>query len=77
LLRGLGSNEADAETRVTEVINATEQALDNARKSRRTPFLLVDGVFVRGAFAATLAAVEGGQLRDGTWNERQLIPRAT
>ena len=28
-----------------------------------------------GAFAASLAAVEGGQLRDGTWNERVLTPR--
>jgi hypothetical protein len=27
-----------------------------------------------GAFAA-LAAVEGGQLRDGTWNDRVLTPR--
>jgi hypothetical protein len=30
-----------------------------------------------GAFAASLAAVEGGQLRDGTWNEKRLVPRAT
>jgi hypothetical protein len=28
-----------------------------------------------GAFAASLAAVEGGQLRDGTWNDRRLVPR--
>jgi hypothetical protein len=28
-----------------------------------------------GAFAASLAAVEGGQLRDGTWNDRILVPR--
>ena len=28
-----------------------------------------------GAFAASLAAVEGGQLRDGTWNGRVLTPR--
>jgi hypothetical protein len=28
-----------------------------------------------GAFAASLAAVEGGQLRDGTWNDRVLTPR--
>jgi hypothetical protein len=29
-----------------------------------------------GAFAASLAAVEGGMLRDGNWNERVLVPRA-
>jgi hypothetical protein len=29
-----------------------------------------------GAFAASLAAVEGGQLRDGTWKERGLVKRA-
>jgi hypothetical protein len=28
-----------------------------------------------GAFAASLAAVEGGSLRDGTWNGRVLTPR--
>ena len=28
-----------------------------------------------GAFAASLAAVEGGVLRDGTWNDRVLTPR--
>jgi hypothetical protein len=28
-----------------------------------------------GAFAASLAAVEGGTLRDGTWNDRILTPR--
>jgi hypothetical protein len=29
-----------------------------------------------GAFAASLAAVEGGQLRDGVWSDRRLVPRA-
>jgi glycosidase len=29
-----------------------------------------------GAFAASLAAAEGGQHRDGTWNDRYLVPRA-
>jgi hypothetical protein len=28
-----------------------------------------------GAFAASVAAAEGGALRDGTWNERVLTPR--
>jgi hypothetical protein len=27
------------------------------------------------AGVAMLAAVEGGQLRDGTWNDRVLVPR--
>ena len=27
-----------------------------------------------GAFAASLAAAEGGLLRDGTWNDRVLTP---
>ena len=72
-----GINEADAENRVTEVITATKQALDNARKAAaQLSFWLTAALFM-GAFAATLAAVEGGQLRDGTWNERKLIPRAT
>jgi hypothetical protein len=28
-----------------------------------------------GAFAASLAAAEGGALRDGTWSGRVLTPR--
>jgi hypothetical protein len=69
-----GINEADAEKRVTEVINATKETLDRARKAAaQLSFWLTASLFM-GAFAATLAAVEGGQLRDGTWNERSLFP---
>jgi hypothetical protein len=34
------------------------------------------GALLLGAFASSLAAVEGGQLRDGTWDDRRLTPRA-
>jgi hypothetical protein len=70
-----GLAQADAEKRVSDVINETKQALDTARRSAAQLSLWLTASLFFGAFAATLAAVEGGQLRDGTWNGRRLTPR--
>jgi hypothetical protein len=71
-----GLNQADAEKRVDEV---TQQAKSDADKARRNAaqfaFWMTAALFF-GAFAASLAAAEGGQHRDGTWDERRLTPRA-
>jgi hypothetical protein len=48
---------------------------DDARKVAASFALWMAAAMLSGAFAASLAAVEGGQLRDGTWNDRVLIPR--
>jgi len=46
-----------------------------ARKSAAKFSFWLTAAMLFGAFAASLAAVEGGSLRDGTWNDRVLIPR--
>jgi hypothetical protein len=57
------------------VIIETKRSLDTARRSAAQLSLWLTASLFLGAFAATLAAVEGGQLRDGTWNGRKLTPR--
>jgi hypothetical protein len=63
---------ADADKRVTEVIEQAKQDLDNARKAaEHLAIWLTLSLFI-GAFSAALAATEGGGLRDGTWGNRAL-----
>lgn len=70
-----GMNQADAEKRVNDVVVEAKAAADRARSgAAKLAFWLTAALFF-GAFAATLAAVEGGQLRDGTWEDRRLVPR--
>jgi len=70
-----GMNQADADRRVNEVIVEAKAAADRARKgAAKLAFWITASLFF-GAFAASLAAVEGGQLRDGSWSDRRLVPR--
>ena len=70
-----GMSQADAEKRVNDVITDAKIAADNARKGAAKLSFWLTAAMLFGAFAASLAAVEGGSLRDGTWNDRVLIPR--
>jgi hypothetical protein len=70
-----GLSEADANTRVHDVITEAKTAADNARKGAAKLSFWLTAAMLFGAFAASLAAVEGGSLRDGTWNDRVLTPR--
>jgi hypothetical protein len=70
-----GLNQADAEKRVNDVIAEAKAAADRARKAAAKLAFWMTAALLFGAFAASLAAVEGGQLRDGTWNDRRLVPR--
>ena len=70
-----GMSQADAEKRVNDVIVEAKTAADNARKGAAKLSFWLTAAMLFGAFAASLAAVEGGSLRDGTWNERVLTPR--
>lgn len=74
--RQTGLSEADAQKRVDDVVAETKDAVDRARKNAMKLAFWMTAAFFFGAFAASLAAVEGGQHRDGTWNERRLTPRA-
>ena len=70
-----GLPQAEAEKRVSDVINEAKAAADAARKAAAQLSLWLTVSLLFGAFAASLAAVEGGQLRDGTWNNHVLTPR--
>ena len=70
-----GLTQADAEKRVADIVTEAKQAVDKARKAAAQLSLWLTAAMLLGAFAASLAAVEGGQLRDGTWNDRKLSPR--
>jgi len=70
-----GISQAEAEKRVNDVITEAKAAADRARSGAAKLAFWITAALLFGAFAASLAAVEGGQLRDGTWQERRLIPR--
>lgn len=70
-----GLSQADADKRVNEVITEAKNAADDARKGAAKLAFWLTAAMLFGAFAASLAAVEGGSLRDGTWNDRVLTPR--
>jgi hypothetical protein len=58
----------DAEKRVDEVDANLRSALDAARRAAAHLALWLTASLLIGAFAASLAALEGGQLRDGVWD---------
>jgi hypothetical protein len=70
-----GMSQADAEKRLNDVITEAKTAADDARKGAAKLSFWLTAAMLFGAFAASLAAVEGGSLRDGTWNDRVLTPR--
>jgi hypothetical protein len=70
-----GLSQADAEKRVDSVITEAKTAADDARKGAAKLSFWLTAAMLFGAFAASLAAVDGGSLRDGTWNDRVLTPR--
>jgi hypothetical protein len=64
-----GLSQDDAEKRVTEVTNQAKAATDAARKAAAKLSLWLAASMLAGAFAASLAATEGGRLRDERWYE--------
>jgi hypothetical protein len=63
-----GLTQADAEKRVDEVAVSARQTLDATRRAAAQLALWLAASMFIGAFAASLAAIEGGQLRDGVWD---------
>ena len=65
-----GLSQADAEKRVNEVITQIKSDLEKARKNAmQLAIWLTLSLFI-GALSASLAATEGGGLRDGTWGNK-------
>lgn len=66
-----GIPQAEAEARITQAINQAKEAADATRKAAMKLSLWIAVTLLAGAFAASLAATEGGGLRDGTWKYRR------
>ncbi len=62
-----GTSQADAEKRVDEVTAQAKAAADQARKAAAQLSMWLAISMLVGAFAASAAAIEGGQLRDRRW----------
>jgi hypothetical protein len=62
-----GLNQGDAEKRVTETLDKARTELDRARRTAAGLSIWLAISMLVGAFAASLAALEGGQLRDRRW----------
>lgn len=62
-----GTSPADADRRITDVVNQAKAATDRARKAAASLSMWLTISMLIGAFSAGLAAIEGGQLRDGRW----------
>ena len=62
-----GMSQADADKRFAEVTNQAKEVADQARKASAKLSMWLTASLLIGAFCASLAAIEGGQLRDGTW----------
>jgi len=63
-----GVDQAEADKRVADALNQAKIAADEARSAAAKTALWLTAAMLVGAFAASLAAVEGGQLRDGRWH---------
>jgi len=65
-----GMSQADAEKRVNDVVTQVKADADAARKATASLAFWLTAAMLLGAFCASLAATEGGGLRDGTWKIR-------
>jgi hypothetical protein len=65
-----GLSQADADKRVNEVVTQAKADLDATRKATAQLAFWLTASLLIGAFCASLAATEGGGLRDGTWGSR-------
>jgi hypothetical protein len=66
-----GLSQADADKRVNDVVTQVKADADAARKATAALAFWLTASMLLGAFCASLAATEGGGLRDGTWKMRR------
>jgi hypothetical protein len=67
-----GLSQADAEKRVNDVVTQAKSDLDATRKATAQLAFWLTASLLIGAFCASLAATEGGGLRDGTWRRKAI-----
>jgi hypothetical protein len=65
-----GMSQADADKRVNDVVTQVKADTDAARKATAQLAFWLTASLLIGAFCASLAATEGGGLRDGTWGKK-------
>ncbi|WP_291866443.1 hypothetical protein [Bradyrhizobium sp.] len=65
-----GLSQADAEKRVNDVVTQAKSDIDAVRKAAMQLAFWLTASLLIGAFCASLAATEGGGLRDGTWGRK-------
>ena len=65
-----GMSQADADKRVNDVVTQIKADTDAARKATAQLAFWLTASLLIGAFCSSLAATEGGGLRDGTWGKR-------
>lgn len=65
-----GLSQADADQRVNEVVTQAKSDIDATRKATAQLAFWLTASLLMGAFCSSLAATEGGGLRDGTWKSR-------
>jgi len=65
----IGLSQADAEQRVNQTITQAKEAADKARKAAAKLSFWLAVSMLAGALSASLAAVEGGKLRNSRWYE--------
>jgi hypothetical protein len=71
-----GLSQADADKRVNDVVTQIKADTDAARKATAQLAFWLTASLLLGAFCASLAATEGGGLRDGTWGSRARLSPA-
>lgn len=71
-----GLSQADADKRVADVVTQIKADTDAARKATAQLAFWLTASLLLGAFCASLAATEGGGLRDGTWGSRARLSPA-
>ncbi len=64
-----GMSQADADKRVNDIVTQVKSDADAARKATAQLAFWLAASLLIGAFCASLAATEGGGLRDGTWRK--------
>jgi hypothetical protein len=65
-----GLSQTDADKRVNEVVTQAKSDIDATRKATAQLAFWLTASLLIGAFCSSLAATEGGSLRDGTWKAR-------
>ena len=65
-----GLSQVDADKRVNEVVTQAKTDIDATRKATAQLAFWLTASLLVGAFCSSLAATEGGGLRDGTWKYR-------